>query len=811
SSSRSSSSRSQFPLILITLQNFLVLILLTLIVPPVAIAQPSVDGLFGTDEDFTLSYDLLEADVSTEGGGRSLVVLGNVVFKGRGFALRADAIGIFIDGVDAKSGPIHPRILAIGEVLLSRGDQSFRASTIFLDVDEQQMVLSDARLRISQDLLEKLRTVPTDDPLRSRLVAESWVAGVSDVSEGVPSRSHLGIEAKLLRVSDFSEIEGQGITVTTDEFFDPEWALVARVARARSRKEVDQRADEDLPGGYLIDVEDARLEVAGIPVIPFSSTSWDTRWGGRSFPLRDLRISDSSRFGNRIDTAWNGDFLIPERFEDEIDLTPRIDDLSDRGTGLGLDFELGRDPLRWAADPDGRLELFGYGSFWGIQDDGLTDSDGSPVPLRDRSRARAFLHARFGPQTLIDGELATSSDAGFVEEYFRAESRTLKKPENYLSLRQIFGESYAATALAQTRVSDHLSVLEKDPEFSFHTLDASLAGLLRWDSDLTLSSLRWLPEEGSVDPVLNSKRTDLRTELSLPLGLSRWTRWVPSAGVRYTSWDSIDYEAKHRTLFHAGLEGATRLSRVFDVQNPSWGIDGLRHVIDLTAGYSSYFDSSIATTEVPVQIDEVDALTDFDQVHLSVVQRLQTRDFRSDRERIHQLGTRTMAEARVDAFLYPDPDRDNDGERWGHLFSELVLHGTAGWSLFGESVQDVGVGESIERNAGLRWLNPQMGLFELAWRERPNTHRTLLIGGRTAASDRWDIGLFVEYDALDEQTIGQWWEVGRNFRTFRMLFSLDLERGDVDETTFRVDIGLREMMGAMRGSRIGSPGSGRMR
>ena len=786
-------------------------LILLLIVSTYVSAQQSARGLFGTDEDFTLSYDRLEADVSTEGGGRSLVVLGNVVFEGRGFALRADAIGIFIEGVDEESGPIHPRILAIGEVLLSRGEQTFQASTIFLDVDEQQMVLSDARLRISQELLEKLRSIPTDDPLRSRLVAESWVAGVSDVDEGRPARSHLGIEAQRLRVSDFRDVEGEGITVTTDQFFDPEWALVAKVARARSRKELGQRADEDLPGGYIIDVEDARLEVAGIPLIPFSSTSWDTRWGGRSFPLRDLRFSDSSRFGPRIDTAWNGDFLLPERFEDEIDLTPRIDWLSDRGTGMGIDFELGRDPLRWAADPDGRLELFGYGSFWGIQDEADTDSDGTPVSGRDRSRARAFLHARFGPQTLIDGELATSSDGGFVEEFFRAESRTLKKPENYLSLRQMFGESYAATAIARVRVSDHASVLEKEPEFAFHSLDASIAGLLRWDSDLTLSTLRWLPEEGSVDPALNSKRSDIRTEFSVPLGLSRWMRWVPSAGVRYTSWDSIDYESQQRTLFHAGVQGATRLSRVFDVKSSKWSIDGLRHVIDLTADFSSHFDSSIASVDVPVQIDEVDALSDFDQVHLSLVQRLQTRDSRSDRERIQRLGTRTLAEARVDALLYPDPDRDNGGERWGLLFSELVLHGTAGWSLFGESTQDVGVGESIERNAGIRWLDLDSGLFELALRERPETHKTYLIGGRTAASDRWDIGLFVEYDALIEQTIGQWWEVGRNFRTFRMLFSLDLESGDVDETTFRVDIGLREMMGAMRGSRIGSTGSGRMR
>ncbi|MGE4614553.1 MAG: hypothetical protein AAEJ46_09470 [Planctomycetota bacterium] len=790
--------------------SLLVSLQLLMVTGSSSLAQDSGRGTFGTDEDFTISYDRLELDVSTEDGGRSFVVLGNVVLEGRGFSLRADAIGVFVDGVDPSSGPIHPRVLAIGEVLLARGEQSFRASTIFLDVESSQMVLSDARLRLSQSLVERLRTLPFDDPLRARLVAESWVAGVSEVGEVALPTSRLGIQARLLRVSDFKDVEGDEITITTDEFFDPEWALVARWARAASRKEIDQRADEDQPGGYLIELEDARLEVAGVAVLPFSSTTWDSRWG-RSFPLRDVRISDSSRFGRRIDTAWDGDLLLPERFEDEIDLTPRIDTLSDRGTGLGLDFELGRDPLRWAQQPDGRLELFGYGSYWGIKDDAPTDSDGTAVANPDRSRVRAFLHARLGRGTLIDGELATSSDVGFIEEFFRAEARTLKQPENFLSLRQVFSEDHVATAMSRVRLSDHLRVLEKNPEFTFRTLDSSLFDALRWDSDLTLSDLQLLPEEGSLDPELETKRSDLRVEISMPLGLSRWMRWVPRAGARWTSWNSIDFDSRKRTQFQAGLQGATRFSRTFDVKKPSWGIDGLRHVIDFTAEYSSIVDTSLGLADVPVQIDEIDALSDFDEVQLSLVQRFQTRDSRTDRERMQRLGTRTIAEARIDVFYYPDADRDHGGEPWGNLFSEVVFHGSGGWSLFGESHHDVGAGASLERNAGLRWLDLDKGLLELAWRERPDAHRTILLGGRTAAADRWDIGLFVEYDAINKESIGQWWEVGRNFRTFRMLFSLDVERGDVDETTFRVDIGLREMMGALRGSRIGAAGAGRFR
>ncbi len=784
------------------------------LMPTIVEAQDRARGLFGTDEEFSIFYDRLEADISSEGGARSLVVLGNVLLEGEGFSLRADAIGIFIDGVDPDSGPIHPRVLALGEVILNRGEQSFRAETIFLEVDTRRMVLSDARLRLSQNLIERLRVLPFDDPQRSRLIAEAWVSGVSDVRvEGLP-RAQIGVQAKHLRVEDFRDFEGEGIVFTTDDFFDPQWALVAKKGKARARREVDQRADEDLPGGYLLEVEDAHLEIGGVPIFPLPSTTWDSRWG-RSFPLRDIRISDSSRFGSRLDTSWNGDFLLPTRFEDEIDLTPRIDSLSDRGTGWGLDFELGRDPRRWAEEPDGRLELYGYGSYWAIEDEALTDSNGDAIDDADRSRARAFIHARLGVGTLIDGELATSSDAGFIEEFFRAESRAMKDPENFLSIRQVFAGEYAATAMSQVRLSDHLSVLEKRPEFTFRVLDAELSDPLRWDADLVLSDLRLrpakVPNGEDQDPELETRRADVRTEFSLPFGTSRWVRWVPRAGVRWTNWISPDFDGVERTQFHTGLQAATRLSRVFDVRNKKWDVDGLRHIIDITAGYSSIFDSSLAASEVPIQIDDVDAIDLFDEVHLSVVQRLQTRAPRSDRERLQRMGTRTIAEARVEAFYYPSARRDHGGEDWGNLLAELVLHRTDGWSLFGEMARDIGAGAYLERNGGLRWLDVDSGLFEIAWRERPDTQETLLVGGRWNASPRWDMGLFVEYDAISEKPVGHWWEVGRNFRTFRMMFSLDVERGATDDTTFRIDIGLPEMMGALRGSRFGSTHSGRFR
>ena len=783
----------------------LILFLLTAIAPVIS-AQTTL-GLLGTDEDLRIFYDRLEADISTDGGGRSLVVLGNVLLEGRGFSLRADAVGVYVDGVDPENGPIRPRVLALGGVLLDRAGQTFQAESVFYEVDARRMVLTDARIRITSELVEMLRTLPKDDPRRARSMAESWVGGVSDLNSPEEALSSMGIAARLLEVDDFSGVRGVDIVFTTDLFDDPEWALVANAGSATPREEMDQRANESGPGGHLVSMKGARLELGGWPVAYFPSTQWDSRWG-RSFPLRDLRISDSSRFGSRVDTRWNGDFLLPERFEDEIDLSPRIDTLSKRGTGYGLDFEWGRDPLRWSADPDGRLDLYGYGSFWQISDDATEDSNGDPVTDEDRYRGRAFVQARVTSSTWLDAEWSSASDAGFVDEFFRTEARTVKRPENFFSVRQELSESLVGSLRFDGGYEDFEDQIERSPELAFRALDMELPAGFRVDSDLVFADLELVPGEFSATAGGETRRLDVRSEIRRPLVASRWLNVIPSAGVRWTRWTSSNLDEEDRSILSAGIEAATRFSRVFDVKSDAFAIDGLRHVVDLRGDYSGLFDSSLDPADVPLSLDATDGLGDREVVTLSMGHRLQTRQSTNDRERLYRLGARTVAELRLDALYYPEAARDNSGDEWGDLYSELVLHASGGWSVFGESRHHLGLGVNRGKNFGLRWLEADQGLFELSWRNRPEYQETLLAGGRFVASPRWDLGLFVEYDLDGEEVLGQWWEMGRNFRTFRLGFALDVDAGLNDDTTFRIDIGLREWLGAIdqrgyRGRRSG--------
>lgn len=756
-------------------------------------------GLFGTDEDFTLSYDQLEVDVEEGGGGRSLVLLGNVVLTGRGFDLRADAIGIFIEGIDAGGNPVGSRVVAVGGVLLSRGDQSFRAESLFYEVATRSLVCTDARIRLSQSLIEDLRTVPFDDPRRARLVQESFIQRERDVPASVEEWRRLVFAAKELRVDDFSRFEGEEFQFTTCDFGVPSWAISSERGEATLRQEKSQRPDEDHPGGYRLGMQGVKLQFSGVSVLPLPSIRWDTRWG-RYIPLRSLALSSSTKFGDRIDTAWDSDIFLPEGWKEDVDLIPRVDWLSARGVGFGADIEYGRDPNRWANRPDGRVELYGFGSYWQIEDEASADQDGFVPPDPDRYRARFFQHARLSSNTLIDVEVSLDSDRGFVDEFFEGEARGEKAPENTMYLRQPWGESAAVSLLVQRQLVDHRSVLERDPEIRLRWIESpGLYFGLQADADLSTSDLRQTYDEALGTADYSRRRSDFRLALSRPMGIPRWFRVRPMVEARFTNWhDSPGVDGVERNILAYGGTIASRFWRTFDYTNDTFGIRGLRHVVDITADYRNVHSNDLENGML-VPLDEIDTLGSAETLTLGMVHRLQTRGTGGYRRT--RLGIDTLLEAKLDALWFPDPHADNGGEEWGPGLLDLELYPVGGWTLFAESRSDLSIGRLEEINAGIRWLQAETGLLEFSRRQRDGFQDTYIAGGRWLASERYEFGAFFEYDRLREKTVGEYFTLGRNFNRWTVLLSVEVDEGEGDDTIFRIRFGPRDLLDRNRTDR----------
>jgi len=96
-------------------------------------------------------------------------------------------------------------------------------------------------------------------------------------------------------------------------------------------------------------------------------------------------------------------------------------------------------------------------------------------------------------------------------------------------------------------------------------------------------------------------------DFSLPTNLGGWLSFVPHAGLGYTRYDSVDGPADNfdRTILHLGAEASVKFSKDYgDHTSPSWGLDGLLHVLQPYANWSL-----LATDDIDETHPRIDRLT----------------------------------------------------------------------------------------------------------------------------------------------------------------------------------------------------------
>ncbi len=753
-------------------------------------------GIFGTDEEITLTQDFRTVESNLDLSSIAILLLGNVLIEGRGFSLHADGVGFFCDGFDDELKPKNMHVFAEGNILLSRGDQTFRAETLFIDVDAKRLIMTESRLRIDQELIERLRQSPTDDPVRAREILFGFTPGPAFIRE-VGVESPIIFAAELLTIEDFERIHGEGIEFTTCEFGDPHWAIRARKGSAAERQEVEPFPGEDKPGGWLFELDDISLDtgLVTIPLLP--GVVFDSRWG-RYLPLRSVSYSKSGKYGTRVDTLWNGNLLLPSALTREVDLGVRLDYLSERGTGYGVDVEWGRDPLRWAGDPDGRVELFGIAKWWAIEDRG-EDRNGTMAPDEDRHRTRIHQRLRLQTRTLIDFEYSEESDANFLEEFFEGESRGGKTPENVIFVRQPVTAASQVTVLMLEQPDDFRSTLERLPEMKAYWIEEPepWAGVVL-DGEASIAKLEDRPAAALALPDRDNQRGDVRLLAARPLQLVRGIRVRPFAEGRYTVWDEdLAGENEDRWAFAGGATLSSRVSRTFGVEIPSLGIYGLRHVVDFDVGYENLFYTDVDPTDLIV-FDEVEQVEEHERVHLGLFQRFFTQRGGVGRQARRGFDTRSLMDARLEIDWFPDHQRDNAGVPWGPLEGEILLTPLDQFGAFVDGAVDFNLGHLDEVNAGFRVFDAHAFMLQVSSRQRRHLQDTLVLGGRWWGSEKYEFGAWTEYDLRRNDAVNQRISVVRNFHRWSVACSVVFDEGEDDDTTFRIDFGPRDLLGGRR-------------
>lgn len=336
-------------------------------------------------------------------------------------------------------------------------------------------------------------------------------------------------------------------------------------------------------------------------------------------------------------------------------------------------YSLGRDD-----NPTEGMFRSGYIHDYG---DRLQDVLGRAIP-KDRSFFEWQHQQQINPKLTLSGQFNYWSDSEILRDFKPKWFFPVQEPDSFLE-GAYTGDNYVISAFLRANPNHFFRMQERLPEIRFDLLPSPLAGGIYHRLNASFAHL----EEGAylTSPAQRSTRFDAYYGVERPYAPTPWFTFTPVAGARVTHYaDAIGGKNTYtRTMSEVGFDAALRASGIFEYKNETWGIDGLRHLVEPKISYRyapqaakgrAYIpaiDRRTFTTYLPPlsigdqrNIDDLDRL---DTLRLSLNNTLQTRDktygsrdlatlnFSADSRFSRQPGQRKFSNIYTEATLTPAP------------------------------------------------------------------------------------------------------------------------------------------------------------
>jgi lipopolysaccharide assembly outer membrane protein LptD (OstA) len=512
-------------------------------------------------------------------------------------------------------------IYAEGNVIITRGNQKLACERFFYNETTRKGAIVDVRLKAySKDLKADFFAMAKEARInQNRMMADD--VALTSCSYGVP-HYHLTVrQATLLGA-------------------EPEAAPLAE--QRKGRYGVAPFGDD-----WSVDFDELVPEFSGLPFLyvpGLSAGPWLM-----NFPLRAIRFGHSSQFGNYVYT----DFGSRIRFMDENGKLKQWGDVN-----LKVDW---RQVRGWAGGIDTQYKWDGYRGYldsYYLHDEGRRpgsefDQQFPPLENPDRAKIHWFHRQDLDDQWRFELEAYYLSDSSLLQEFFPNEFKELKEPETAAYLRWM-SQNMGAFVYARVRLNDFQTQDEYLPRVDFNLLSQPVAPNI-------LDNLYLTERIDTVDirrefdtslnlPSVQTWRVDAVTRADLPFDF-RYFQISPFIQNRLTYYQhDLAGEDDVRDVWTTGA----RITTQFHSTNPDWtwekvGIRGLRHVVEVEAGYTNNFSNNVNPDQL-FQYEPVDAIDHFEEVSFQVRQRFLTKD---PLNKPYEFFNFT-----VGIEYYPDPSRD---------------------------------------------------------------------------------------------------------------------------------------------------------
>ncbi len=383
------------------------------------------------------------------------------------------------------------------------------------------------------------------------------------------------------------------------------------------------------PGKYLRMVR-SMVGLSGAEILPLGAITQNLNEAFAS-QLLTLNLGYYTNLGGFADIGAHVDGFPGSRVGGDLTLYTK------RGVMAG--------PSGTYADPDGSGDWHGMLESGFIKDYGNTLPDlltGEPIPGE-----RGFVE--FEHQQEIDDDLSITADFNYwgdpdvLRDFKYHEFKATQVPENFVETVYT-GDDFLLSAFAQMKLNNFEDVQQETPEVRYDLLPTQIGGGVVERFAASTDILRETFPSDNLD--LASDRVDAFYGLSRPINPTDWFNFTPVVGGRLT--DYFDTQGAPvdqsylRALGEIGFDSQLRASGTFDYENPTWGIDGLRHLLTPEISYryipeggagQEYIPEiqrdTFTTYLTPIELGDmsaIDQIQALNTLRLAVDNVLQTRD-----------------------------------------------------------------------------------------------------------------------------------------------------------------------------------------
>jgi len=570
-------------------------------------------------------------------------------------------------------------------------------------------------------------------------------------------------------------------TFTTSDSSHPDWAIRAK----RVRIYPDDR----------VVFENAKLYIGDTPIFWFP------------YLYQPLTKANAFLFTPGYSSVWGAYALSSYSFPlmENTYGTVRLDLRDERGPAIGFDTD-------WESGE--RKQNYGKFRSYYLNDSnpGLnrTALDREPI---DAERYRVTFKARqyLTEDIYASVDINKLSDARFLQDFFEGEFRDDPTPDNQVTLTKL-GSDYELSLIARAQLNEFFDMTERTPELALDIIQQPfLDSKFFYQGETSVGHYRRDFADGSLEGDYGAVRLDSFHQWSRPYVYDGWLSIVPKAGVRATWYsnsgpivpvietetqtltDGTKKEVTHtfhrlqeegdlfRPVANAGLEMSFKTSKAWEnVQSRTWGLDGLRHVVQpylnfslVTSGSDNkdvlQFDRIQRNTQ-PSPIDfptfnTLDSIDDWNIVRLGVRNRLQTR---RDNNTINWFEMDTFFDIRFDLpdfGLEPDPGTFSNivnRLRWAPL-SWVSFTLDCQLPLLDKGFTEVNtravffVNDQLQFNVGHRYINDNI-LFQ--------DSSLLDFSAYYRLNDNWAFSLRESYEFNDSLLESQRYEIHRDLSSW---------------------------------------------